>query len=236
MVVPLASYSFDESDSIILDHSGHGYDFDISGTNAAHAVGGHTNAGLTKSGTGMIVLPSGLLSACQSDSRTLMFWSKGNGGTWYVQCYVSAIDSGSWGILSLDNTNMYVQARNAGGLVSPRPSAPIGDTNWHHWAATYDGNNVRLYKDAILVSTSTLTAPLRTDADALQIMEWGNTDTTIDDLRIFDVDLTQPEIETYMNTPVTDDSASSNSIFIWSGGTWLPTFRKIYNGSTWLDA
>lgn len=230
----LASYSFDESDSNIIDHSGNGYNFSISGLNATHATG-HTNSGLTKNGTGMIPLPEALLEASKTDSRTVMFWSKGNGGTWYIQWFVSSIGSGSWGLLSLDNTNMYVQARNAGGLVSPRPVTAIGDTNWHHWAATYDGNTVALYKDGSLASSTTLVAPLRTDADSLSIMEWGNSDTTIDDLRIFDVSLDASQITEYMNTPVTDEPASENPYYIYNGTDWVGTIKKIYNGTSWVD-
>ena len=181
------------------------YHFSLAGTNAAR-TGGHTNNGLTKSAAGgMPVLPVGLTAASQSANRTVMVWARGTGGIWYIRWQVDSINSGAWGILHV-SPNIAVQARNASGFV--RPGAPIpGDGGWHHYAGTYDGTTARFFLDGVEVASAVLSPPMRTDADRIDLMEWSDANTSIDDLRIYDAALLEAEIATLMATPVTAPAA-----------------------------
>jgi len=228
----LAAYSFDESGTIVTDYAAD-HDFTISGTSGARTTSGHTNGGLTKSAVGMVnvaVPPFG-----QTPSRTVMLWAKGAGSTWYVQWYVASIDSGAWGILQIA-PQIGAQARTSSTLARPLTATPT-DGLWHHYAATYDGSNVRFYLDGSLAATSTLAGPLRTDADELQIMEWSDGSTTIDDLRIYDEALDAAAITAAMNTPVVETGSTPSGIKLWTGSAWADSGRaRIWDGTQWALA
>lgn len=195
----LAAYNFDESSGDFLDVTGAGHHIPI-GSNAARAAG-HTGNALTKVNTGLPVLADPAIG--QTATRTVMFWLRGTGGTWWVRWNADALGSGAWGILNLGGF-VCVQARDASGaLLTPRPQVEVpGDDAWHHYAATYDGSTVRLYLDATMVSSGALAGGLYATADRVDLAEWSTAATFLDDLRIFDEALDQPTIATLMDTPV----------------------------------
>lgn len=200
----LAAYSFDEVSGDALDASGNGHDFSL-GANGIRAAG-HTNTAATKSGAGLIPLPAGLLAAVNaSTNRTIMAWLKGTGAAWYVRCQHNDIDSGGWGIVTLDGgSTIGIRVRNAGGENHSAIAIPAGGADWYHIAGTYDGTNLRTYINGTLVDTRAFTAPLRSDADILDMMEWTDNATLVDDLRFYDEALDQATIAALMDTPVTE--------------------------------
>lgn len=199
----LAAYSFDEASGNVLDASGNGHDFAL-GASGARGTG-HTGSAATKSGAGFVPLPTALRDAVNgSANRTIMAWLKGNGAAWYVRCQHTSIDSGGWGIVTLDGgSTIGIRARNAGGENHSSIAIPAGGADWYHIAGTYDGTNLRTYINGSLVDTRALTAPLRSDADSLDMMEWTNNATLVDDLRFHDTALDQATISALMSTPVT---------------------------------
>lgn len=207
MATLLAAYSFDEASGNALDYSGNGFDFGLTANGTRTA--GHTNTAATKSGGSgtLIPLPAGLLAAVNaSASRTLMCWIKGSGATWYVRCNHSDISSGGWGFLNLTGTTIGPRVRNASGPVQYQGAIPGGGASAYHLAASYDDadDTLRTFVNGVLVDSRTCASPIRSDADALDIMEWGDGNTWLDDLRFFDGAITiEAEIVTLMNTPVT---------------------------------
>jgi hypothetical protein len=211
----LAAYNFDESSGDFLDVTGGGHNIPI-GTNAARAEG-HTGSALTKINTGLPVLAQPAIG--QTAARTIMFWLLGTGGTWWVRWNADALGSGTWGILNLSG-NVAVQARDtSGALLSPRPQVPHpSDGQWHHYAATYDGATVRLYLDAVQVSSGSLAGGLYASADRVDVAEWSTAATFMDDLRIYDEALDQATIATLMDTPVTAGPTEVTGAGSGSGG------------------
>lgn len=196
----LAAYNFDETSGNVLDHSGNARDWTLNtGAQRTTGDGGHTDEGLTKLGAGLATIASPAFG--QTTARTFMFWMKGQGNAvWWLRFYITSPDTGAWGLYLLGG-NLTLRLRK-GGANTNTTVAWTDDGAWHHYAGTYDGSVARLYKDATLVATSgTVTAPLDT-ADSIQVLETSLTTQTMDDLRIYDEALTQPQIATLMSSPV----------------------------------
>lgn len=204
MTTPLVAYNFDEASGNVLNVGGSvgaSGDFAIGGATVSRAAG-HTNTGLRSTGSTPAVLPD----VGRTDQRTIMGWFSFSGivTSWPVLFNVASIDSGGWGILYVA-PDIAIQARNTVTFV--RVSA-AWDGGIHHVAGTYDGSAVRLYLDGVLQGAPVaLTGPLRTDTDPPRL--WSGTGAMasgyVDDLRIYDVALSQATIQTAMNTPVAED-------------------------------
>ena len=83
----------------------------------------------------------------------------------------------------------------------PTPSALTVDS-WAHLAATYDGANVRLYVNGVQVGISAQTGTIGTTTTPLWIGGSQYLSGVIDEVRIYNVALTQAQIQADMNTPV----------------------------------
>lgn len=232
-MIPVVSWNFDEASGPVLDNSGHGGDF-VLASPTVRTSSGHTNGGLTQAGSDIQLAPSSVLAAVKTPQRTIAAWIKETTSEtgWVGEMYVSSIDSGSWGILFLSD-QWHIQARNAGGFVRCSVARPT-DSLFHHVAGTYDGVNVKMYLDGILVATQPLTAPMRTDADQLRILDNTSSSITVDDLQYFDFAATLSEVATIMTTPVVP--VRSGKPKVWDGSTWVPRQAKVWNGSSWVNA
>lgn len=199
----LAAYNADEgvSDASVVDRSGNGGDFTLTGTGVTR-VAGHTGYGLSNTGAAIAQPPN----VGQTASRTVMVWLKGPNTTagWSVQWYIASIDSGAWGILNLSG-NVCIQGRNSSTLARASFARPSDiSTAFHHIAGTYDGSNIRLYIDGVLKATTALAGPLRTDG-VLQLFGYAEND-IIDDIQIYDEVLDATAIAAASATPVGTDS------------------------------
>lgn len=224
MTVPEAAYNFDEASGNVVDCSGHGHDWALN--NNAVRVAGHTNTGLGKNGSGMPVIASP--SFLSPASWTIMFWQQNLGdGVWWMRLYNNGADSGS-GILNLGGV-LRVRIKNASGN-NEAGTAPPSDGNPHHYAATYDGDKGRLYIDAVLVAT-TVTALSPLAIDRIDCAE-GSLNFYMDDMRFFTTALSQSEISSLKDTPVTISSASR-----WQrgDGVSLAPFLKTSSGLVALE-
>ncbi len=199
----LAAYGFNEpSGDTCVDYTGNGHDFSIAGGDFTRPTG-HTHTGLARTGgsTPPVVAEPAF---GQTSDRTLMMWMKDpeNITQWVLRWDIDSLGSGGWGLL-LFGSVIVCQARNSGGLVRVECTRPT-DGQWHHYAATYKAstNTLTFYLDGSQTDTDTLTAPLRTDADRIDIAEFTSTSTILDDIRIFDEALDSAGVNFYMNTPV----------------------------------
>jgi hypothetical protein len=196
MTDPAAAYNFDEPEGEVQDYSGNGRHFAL-GANSTR-VAGHTGNGLTKNGPGFQVVAQP--SWIGTDAWTIMFWQQGLGDSvWWVRLYNNGVDSGS-GILNV--TGLFrARVRRAGG-VTDASITPIADGLAHHYCATYDGVNVRLYVDAVLVATSAVALAPTLSVDRIDVAEHTLANFYMDDLRFFNIAIEQPEIAQLMDTPV----------------------------------
>jgi hypothetical protein len=229
---PLLAWNFDEASGAVLDLSGNGRTWTPGAGNGNSARtssgGGHTSLGMTQSIADIATGPS--LTGLTTDKRTVMAWVKQTSTItgWLLEFHVSSIDSGSWGILFLSG-QVHIQARNSSGFVRASGATPSANV-WHHIAGTYDGTNVRLYIDGTLTATVALTAPMRTDANTFRVMDQASSLTVWDDARLFDTALSQSEIQTQMNTPVTGAPPSGPNIYFFSGAQATAVYEMTAGG------
>lgn len=203
MTDPVAAYSFDEASGAVLDRTGNGHDWTLN-NGAIRDAGGHTNGGLTKNAVGMPVVAS--TSFIGSTAWTFMFWrrraSTGGAAVWWLRLNNTSEGTGS-GLLDL-GSGLQLRVRKSGSPNATTAVTVPAGTGWHHYAATYNGTNGRLYIDGVLVATSaSVTAPLTT-VNVIDMMEFTTANEFWDDLRFWTSALDVTEINTWMNTPVTD--------------------------------
>ena len=197
----LLAWNFDEASGAVLDLSGNGRTWTpgAGNGNSLRNAGGHTNSGMTQSIADTAIGPA--LTGLQTANRTIMAWVNQSTSItgWILEFNVGAISSGCWGILWL-NGQVHIQARSSSSLVRASGTPTFGA--YYHIAGTYDGSNVRLYLNGTLAATVALAGGLRTDADVFRVMDQSASQTIWDDARLFDTALSQSEIQTQMNTPV----------------------------------
>jgi hypothetical protein len=98
----------------------------------------------------------------------------------------------------------YVQI---GGIDRVATGTAVVPTNaWTHLAYTYDGANMRMYVNGVLVRTVARTGNILLSTGALRIggnASWGEYFTgLIDDVRVYNRALILAEVQADMNTPV----------------------------------
>jgi len=210
---PIAAYAMNEnSGTTTVDASGNGHTATLN--NATWATG-HTGSGLTNLGNALGANTAVFLAP--SAAITMMAWIKPTslpaGGS-DIAC--GFFDSG--------NTDVAIFTQRGDGFSTPnvlqgniRLGASLVAINgsaltvgtWVHVALTYDGSNIRLYVDGSLVNTVAGTGAI-SPGDNLTVCgpDSGNAGGSynarlvIDDLRVFNTALTQPQISAAMATPV----------------------------------
>lgn len=202
MTTPVAAYSFDEPEGEVQDYSGNGRSWFLN--NNALRTAGHTGNGLTKLGNGFpVVAEPGFLG---TDSWTFMFWQQGLGNlVWWLRLFNAGVDSGS-GLLNLSGT-LRLRIRRASGSTEASISPPA-DGGPHHYAGTYDGANGRLYLDGNLVATTAVALAPTLSVDRIDLAEHSLNNFYMDDLRFYDVALSQSEISALKDIPVTADTGA----------------------------
>tara|TARA_B110000444_G_scaffold109632_1_gene103503 strand:+ start:251 stop:2146 length:1896 start_codon:yes stop_codon:yes gene_type:complete len=113
-------------------------------------------------------------------------------------------------LLQLQNSNnVEARFRNSSGVNYDIVSSNLLDFNqWQHIAFTYDGSYIRLYKDGALVDSSAANGIIIQNTLPLQLgkLDWGNTGFymtgRLDEIRLWDVALSQTEINNWMCIPI----------------------------------
>ena len=134
--------------------------------------------------------------------------------------------------------NTYVEG--SGGHTSIVPTTDlINDTEWHHYALTYDGNTAKVYVDGQELESKPFSESIATNpARNLYIGKnpWGNNfNGLIDEVKIYDKALTGQEIlASYENNKpeCVNLTALTNYIVTWKQGS-LPMLSLIQKISSW---
>jgi hypothetical protein len=105
-----------------------------------------------------------------------------------------------WSISLVNNTGARVRIKAGGSMhIADIPPSTLFNNTWYHLAATYDGSMVRVYLNGSLTAFTGAAGVVAYDADAPVTLGnihgnampyYGN----IDDVRIYDVALTQAEV------------------------------------------
>lgn len=212
----------DEASGALLDSSGNGRNVTLTGNNTRTAVGGGytyggtmpNSKGLMQTAADTLTAFNGAMTPFNTTSRTVMFWAKQPGAnpSHIVEYYNSANDTGVFTWLLLSSVFRF-RAKDSSNNVYERnlTSAP---TVFHHYCATHDGTNIKVYVDATQVGANVSMPVAVWNADAIRIFDQAGSTPVVDDLRIFNTALTQAEISTWMSTPV---GAAATKVYFHTG-------------------
>jgi fibronectin type 3 domain-containing protein len=201
----VAAYSFNEgSGTTVNDSSGNGNTGTI--VNATWATAGKFGKALSFNGTNARVVVNDALSLHLTTAVTLEAWVN-----------PSAAPTGWQDVIYKPNDNYFLVAGSAPNNLpssgvsltnNSEPLAPgatrLAASTWVHLAMTYDGSAVKMYVNGALVNTVNQAGTIVTSTDPLQI--GGDTlfsqyfNGLIDEVRIYNVALTQAQVQTDMNT------------------------------------
>ena len=221
------AYAFDDIGSTtVVDLSGNGRDIDLTATNGAQVDGSAVldDGALAKTGSGTIALPASLLAAMETDDRSIMCDIVGSRSVWIIRFESASLDTGVFGCLSLDATNIIIRARDQGNNGSTPGSAAIGAmaASRHNFCMVYVRSTgvLTYYYDGSSVGTSTF-APgtaLYVGADELNIAEWSSTGPAGDNFRFFSHALTSTEVADLAGTPVVGGTEVTGTAVVVLGG------------------
>jgi chitodextrinase len=202
----VAAFSFNEGPgTTVVDSSGNGNNGTIA--NATWSTSGKYASALVFNGTNALVTVPDAASLHLTTSMTLEAWVN-----------PSAVNSVWRDVIYKGNDNYYLEGSSGGGP-SPAVGGTFGGANanvygsaalalntWAHLAATYDGTTLRLYVNGTQVSSVPRTGSIATSSNPLQIGGDGiygqYFNGLIDEVRVYNVALTQAQIQSDMNSPI----------------------------------
>lgn len=151
---------------------------------------------------------------------SLEIWVKPELTSSGIQTIISKRDanvSGSGYDLRLVNNTISFKWNGSGGISSPHK---IGTDRWYHIAVTHSGSVYKLYIDGILVNTTSGSSPLTNSYQCIVgAMDQDNAAPNkpvnffngwMDELRIWDVELSEEQIHQSMNQEIKKDPSGSN--------------------------
>jgi hypothetical protein len=215
VAAPIAAYSCDAgAGTTIADESGNGRTLTIA-TGAYTQASKNGLAAFANTGGTASTGASGTVAAVSGSTCSIMGWvnpstlaaggvhlafgaMQSNGNTDFA-IYTQRGDFSTSNVLQGD-------ARVGGGLIAANGAALTAGT-WAHVALTFDGTNLKLFKDGSLVTT-TVNAGALANTGTLYIAGMATAGTgrvTVDDVRYFSTD-ESANIAAWMNTPVGDTS------------------------------
>jgi chitodextrinase len=202
----IAAYTFDEgTGTTVNDLSGHGNTGTIANTTWTSA--GKFGNALLFNGSSSVVTVNDSSSLHLTNSMTLEAWVN-----------PSTVTSAWRDVIYKGNDNYFLEGTSdrssvpagggtfgsAGGLVVA--SSSLVANTWAHLALTYDGAALRLYVNGVQVSSVAQTGSILTSTNPLQI---GGDNIfgqyfagTIDEVRIYNMALSQAQVQSDMGTPV----------------------------------
>jgi hypothetical protein len=209
-MAPIAAYGFSAgAGSTVTDDSGNGHTLTVG--SGSYTASGHTGPGFQNTGGGATTGASGSVPAVTGSTCTVMAWVKPSalpalgvhmicgslqsGGSTDFAIYTQRGDFSTHNVLQGN-------ARIGGGLIAANGSALTVGT-WAHVALTFDGTNLKLYKDGTLVTTVANSGSLSNTATlyVAGMASAGTGAVTVDDARYFSTD-ESANITTWMNTPI----------------------------------
>ena len=209
----VAAYTFDEgTGTTVTDSSGNGNNGTITG--ATWTTAGKYGDALVFNGTNALVSIPDATSLHLTTGMTLEAWVN-----------PSTVTSDWRDVIYKGNDNYWLEATSTSGGV-PAAGATLGSSDvdtlgtaalttntWAFLTETYNGSTLALYVNGTEVSSLAHTGNIATSTNPLQIggdnIYGQYFQGLIDNVRIYNTALTQPQIQTDMNTPVTSSQTSS---------------------------
>ncbi|GAI06601.1 unnamed protein product, partial [marine sediment metagenome] len=99
---------------------------------------------------------------------------------------------------------------HGGAITDMYGKTPVTDNNWHLVVSTYDGSEMKLFIDGVLDVSTPAAGPIHTSDRPVVINQWypglGISETSLDEVRIYDRALTEEEIERLYESPVPSEA------------------------------
>jgi len=145
-------------------------------------------------------------------------------------------------LLQMQNTNtIEARFRNSSGVNYDIVAANALDFNqWQHLAFTYDGSYIRLYKNGIIVNSTIANGTITQSTQSFNLgaLDWQGSlfhlNGRLDEIRLWDVALSQTEINSWMCTPIDLTHPNYNNLIgYWrlNDGQGLITYDQTANGN-----
>jgi glucose/arabinose dehydrogenase len=239
----VAAYAFDEpSGSIAVDVSGNGNDGTLTG--ATRTTEGHAGGALSFDGVDDLVLVPDASSLDLTTGMTLEAW-----------VYPTSAMSGWKAILNKQADSYFLVANTpsdhpgVGGHIFggsccallEAAGAALAPNAWTHLAGTYDGTNLRLYRNGVLVGTKVQPSALTPSGSPLRIGASADAGEffpgRIDDVRIYDRPLNGTEIQGDMLMAVngTPTALADSTGLAEGGSTGIPVASNDLDPENALD-
>ncbi|HEX6130351.1 MAG TPA: LamG-like jellyroll fold domain-containing protein, partial [Actinomycetota bacterium] len=246
----VAAFAFDEgSGSTVEDASGQNNDGTIA--NATWSALGKFGPALSFDGNGDVVTVADAPSLDATTGLTLEAWVKPSAlnTNWRTVLFKEQSGNLVYALYANRNTSVPAFEIHTGGVRTLNGVNQIALGFWTHLAATYDGANQRLYVNGNLVATRAQTGNITTSTGALKIGgngifgEWFAG--LIDEVRVYNRALTQPEIQGDMASRVVPDTfpptvaattPAAGATGVAPDATLTATFGEQMNGTTFTSS
>lgn len=206
--LPVAAYSFNEgTGSSVGDSSGNGNSGTVSG--ATWSTTGKFGNALSFNGTSNYVTINDSATLDLTTGMTLEAWVKPSALTGW-RSIIMKEKSGNlvYGMYANTDSNKPSGEIYTTGNRDVRSSSALTTTDWKYVAVTYDGINIKIYVDGNEVGSTATSGNIATSNNALRIggnSVWGEYfKGLIDEVRIYDRALSQPEIRTDMSIAISN--------------------------------
>lgn len=213
----VSAWNYEGSGSVV-DLTGNGNGFALSGTTARTAAGGGytyggarpNKVGLVAGGTGIQNGPA-VVTPYNTTLRTWATWVKGVpvNPSWFMEAYVSSGDTGAFGWLMLNST-FRARAKNSSNAVFEATAST--DSGYRFVALTHDGASFKSYRDdgagAISLLQSTPMASAVWAMTALRVFDAAGSGVTLSDTRMYNEVLDSTALTSLLTTPLDTPAAS----------------------------
>jgi len=207
----VAAYGFEEgSGTSTADASGNGNLGTIA--NATWTSAGRFGKALSFNGTNAWVTVNDANSLDLTNGMTLEAWvnptalSGGSSNGWRTVILKQQTSNLVYGLYGNTDQNRPSSHVYIGGDLDTVGTAQLPLNTWRHLAATYDGSTLRLFVDAVQVSTRAVSGNITASSNQLRIggnSVWGEYFSgLIDEVRVYNRALSQTEIQNDRNAPV----------------------------------
>jgi hypothetical protein len=208
----VAAYGFEEgTGTTTADTSGNGLTGTLS--NATWVNFGKYGKALSFNGTNAWVTISDAAGLNLTTGMTLEAWVKPVAGPtgWSAVLFKERPGDGNYSLYAADGAGgkpvTGIDVPGGGAMTSAGSPLPVNI--WTHLAATYNGSTLVMYVNGVQAGSQAASGPISTASNPLRIGgdslfgEYFNG--LIDEVRIYNTALTQPQIQNDMNTPVVDN-------------------------------